>query len=223
MVNKIKAGKIKEPILAAYPRSGTNWTRYCVEYFSKKPTPGKLRLIKKDNKSSVIARTHDLQNVTYESRRLINGKEQVLQFLAKPDKANYSKLILLIRNPLDNYVSMNRNFKKMIYYFSNIDVYDKFLGDKILLHYEDIISDDFLYMKKILDFINIANDPNELQDFINNLDYHKSNSKKMYNNNWNKRTRGNSDILSEKEKNKIINEIKIKYPMITKKYLNRYF
>lgn len=220
--NKIKPGKINEPILAAYPRSGTNWTRYCIEYFSKKPTPGRKRIYSKNNESSVIARTHDLKNRTWEARRLINGKEKIVQFLLTPDQSNFSKLIFLIRNPLDNYVSMNKNFSKLHYYFTNIDIYNRFAGDKIFLYYEDIISNDFKYIEKILNFIGIG-DLNEIDNFKKNLDYHQYVSKGMYNNNWNKRIRGNSNILSNEEKNDLIKKIKQTYPKITEKYLNRYF
>lgn len=219
MVNIISNGNIKEPVLITFPRSGTNWTRYCIEYFSEKPTPGKKRIYKQDKGTSVIYRTHDIKNINPVCIK--NGKNKPKNFFKSINESNFSKIILIIRNPLDNYVSFNKNYDKLKNFFNNISVYDNFDGEKIIKYYEDITSDDFNHMLEIIKFIGIDYE-SKIKNFIEKLQYHKEESIKMYNNNWDNRTRGNRKILSTNEKKIILNIIKKEYTYITKKYLYRY-
>ena len=147
-------------VLVSFRRSGLNWVRYCIELFSNKRTPGKLRLIKFGY--PIIQRTHDVdcfdleqyRDIDRYKNRDIHGYEGC-NFYDEEGRQVFSKMVLLLRDYRESYVRAAKMDKsRMSEYVSNLKAYHNFAGDKILVRYEDLIK-DFSEMEKILDFIKI--------------------------------------------------------------------
>ena len=57
----------------------------------------------------------------------------------------------------------------------NLYVYDAFEGDKMIMYYEDFVSDPAKYMKQFLDFLEVRNEWNEID-----VKEHRDISVKLY-------------------------------------------
>jgi hypothetical protein len=60
-----KAGAEEPPdtvLLASFPKSGSNWVRYCIEHFSGMRTPGSERRLLVGDGPTIIDRTHFLDD-----------------------------------------------------------------------------------------------------------------------------------------------------------------
>ena len=144
-----------ECVIVSRPKSGLHWVRHCVEYFSGCRTPGVRRAfpleeLKYPNKY-ILARTHDVRS----KNNMIT--ELRCRFYNKDGTPIFKKMILLLRNYKEcfmrSYVDYRSNSLLKAYY-RNINAYDIFQGDKLLIYYEDIVN-DFSEMEKVLKFLNI--------------------------------------------------------------------
>lgn len=180
-------GLYDKPLLMSYSRSGTNWVRYMIEFLSDRPTPGHTRLV--DGGNYVIDRAHKGFSV-------IN---------------RYSKVVLLIRNYKECLVrhSLDRwkkssSTKEFLedrkqeqppdWYIKNIQAFDSFKFDKLLVYYEDLVSDPENQASRIAEFLDIQND--NLSDFQNNIDYHRKRSVSYYGENQRSLTGGDTAKLN---------------------------
>lgn len=122
-------GLFDRPLVAAYSRSGTNWVRYLVESVSGLPTPGQTRLV--GGTDYAFDRAH----------------------CAYPTLANYQRVVLLLR---DYRECLLRNHERRLagytsplellsdrsigqpasWYIDNLAAFDRFAGEKLLIHYE---------------------------------------------------------------------------------------
>jgi len=168
----IYARALKPPLLVSLPRSGLNWLRYCIEYFSKLPTPGEPRLIiKNDDNRHVVSREHFLR------RKRIDINE-------------HSKAVLILRNYKESYVRhANQNLSSINDYIINIRQFDRYRGPKLVTYYEDLISDTNA-ITSVLGFLDIKHKFSNID--INQL---KQNSLELYIKSvQNKSVSGGSDI-----------------------------
>lgn len=196
--------KKPDAIIISSPRSGLNWVRYCIEWFSKCPTPGIRRPVSREllsSKDFIICRTHNAL-----SKRKLRLRAVFNSLYDNDDNPVFKKAILLIRNYKELYarkmlledgikkkiidahtansdIILSFSDKTMMGYANNIEAYDKFPGRKIYIYYEDLVS-DFSQMLKILDFIGINYD---LSDF--NLEEHRLKSVKAYSTTYRDRLR----------------------------------
>lgn len=60
-------------------------------------------------------------------------------------------------------------------YTDNLSVYDAFEGNKMIMYYEDFVSDPSTYMKQFLDFISVKNEWGNI-----NVKEHRDLSVKLY-------------------------------------------
>ena len=60
-------------------------------------------------------------------------------------------------------------------YTDNLSVYDAFEGNKMIMYYEDFVSDPRTYMKQFLDFISVKNEWGNI-----NVKEHRDLSVKLY-------------------------------------------
>ena len=187
--------KRPDTILISTPRSGLNWVRYCVEWFSRCKTPGRRRPIPEGLLSSqdyILCRTHDASS-TRKADDIGTNDDRVYDDDGNP---LFSKAVLILRNYKElfvrNIIATGKRKKVVIpdafrrgkpfslcpremkQYISNIQGYDKFPGEKMFVYYEDLMT-DFSHMLKILDFMGIEYD---LSDF--DLEEHKLKSLESY-------------------------------------------
>jgi len=155
-------------IIVSYPRSGLNWLRYCIEFFSGVRTPGKPLIVEQGK--TIISRTHDVRGNTR------NGSPDCWRTLyAAQGLPFFKKVILLLRDFRECYLGeVSSDLDLLETYTENINAYDAFSGKKMVVYYEDMI-DDFSEVSRILDFIGIPHNP---QTF--DLKFHQRKSLLIY-------------------------------------------
>jgi hypothetical protein len=148
-------------ILVSHPRSGLNWLRYCIEHFSGRPTPGFGKLVTEGD--PVIYRTHDVRKTSgpdssdcmfYEEGRYPRFMRQVLTLCGRRFRPIFPRMVLLVRDYHDNAVRNEWNPSR---YAVNVQAYDAFEGEKMILYYEDV-KDDFSEVERLLDFLGVSHD-----------------------------------------------------------------
>lgn len=139
--------------LLSLPRTGSNWVRYWFEYFSNENTSERNVLIETNHWGET--RT-EKTNATLYKRHKLTSKDIECR--------DIKKLVLVLRDYRECFVrhcrgrTFDRRVSRMTDYTDNIKVYDDFKGEKIIMYYEDFVSDPATYMKQFLDFLNITND-----------------------------------------------------------------
>ena len=162
-----------KPLLVSYSRSGTNWVRYFIESNTGKATPGQKRLI--EGYDYYIDRAHAGYTTMHNYRKVL--------FLVR----DYKECIVRhhgINNIRENYNTLqdflnNDNIKQPVScYIENIRAFDNLKKDKLIIYYEDLISNPSKYLQQIGEFLEIKK--SKLDKFLEDIDYHKSNSIKLY-------------------------------------------
>ena len=165
-----------ENILLSYPRSGNHLVRFFIELLSEIPTYG----CKGNKKDIEIYKNVFPEKVPFNISDF-DKKDCYIKYhgpLSKDICSN--KLIFIVRNPKEVLLRHN-NFKLNIKgkldsyetYFKNIDYYNNHKGKKILLYYEDIITNKQKFINTLYDFLDINN--------IEKKKYVLSNIDKLYN------------------------------------------
>lgn len=213
--------------LLSYPRSGSTWVRYIIEFFSGRPTEG---MSPKDN--YISKRIGDLET---SGKPIIYKKHHMT---ANPHKED-EKLIVLIRNPVEaitrhrlgkidaqQFWEDTSNVEAKIDYIFILGVFEKWKGPKLLVYYEDLMSDPKKQISRMLDFLDINQD--KLDDFITNIDTHVNNGVSAYSSHdQGSVTKGKDSLHHSKKIGKHLSEfllmyLRDRYPTIFGKYLSRY-
>lgn len=164
-------------ILHSFPRAGNHYLRYCIEFLTGQCTHGCGGLEiepKTDTPICLRQRTKLLSHVT-----IGEPVAQKCHFLNEVERwgevyPDYT-LIYIVRNPLDNIVShrginpTNEELKKdCSNYLSNIEYFENYVGEKLLIKYEDLIKYNG---KEIVDLLSPYIDilPNKQKEFITNF------------------------------------------------------
>lgn len=142
-----------ENCLLSLPRTGSNWVRYWFEYFSDDRTSEKNILVETNHWG--VERTEKSPSTLYKRHKL-----------AKDDLVDreIQKLVLVLRDYRECFVRhcRGRTFEKkigrMTDFTDNLYVYESFPGKKMIMYYEDFVSDPTTYMKEFLDFLGIRNE-----------------------------------------------------------------
>jgi len=180
-------------LLVSFPKSGSNWVRYCIEHFSGKRTPGDKRPLLVTEGETVIDRTHFLdkrdrrlllkhsrggpaRKPFEEKRRLLPRViDNHLKRRAVEGIVRQRRVLLILRNPYELYARLGAEHPAALQgLFGNIAVFERCERDKCLVHYEDLMA-DFAWMERILDFLGIEHD---LGDF--DLEHHRRRSLELY-------------------------------------------
>ncbi len=218
--------------LLSYPRSGNTWSRYWLEVLTGRPTAHFWSTANPSNLPIGLMVGHSLNFSKAPIWKVHNRKE--LNFSKFKYNPKQDLLIFVIRNPkeaiirhvgkpdVDN-LSTGHIFKNFEIYFDDLKVYDEWAEDKkILLYYEDMISDPAQVMTKALLFLK---DPlSGLEDFMLQYEYHKKTALKVYDYNGGSQSQGNDILfhsykLSAAERKKIDEWINATYPYLWNKYL----
>lgn len=214
-------GLYDRPLLASYPRSGTNWTRYIIESLSGRPTPGQTRLIEGTN--YYIDRAHQAYPVMNRYKKVVLVLRDYRECILRHQKAvwsNYSDVLSLlsdqgIREPAS-------------WYIENLKAFDAFEGDKLLIYYEDLIQKPDETIILLAEFIELDRD--KTQAFLNSMDNHIKMSVQAYTKKAHSSDTSKSKDLSYHAKTKLTPEqvqdfdnfYFTQYPELAQKYLRRY-
>lgn len=180
-------------LLCSFPKSGSNWVRYCIEHFSGRPTPGSERSLLVAEGEPIVDRTHFLDKrdraafTNHKLRRraaatTARAPAWPLRFLADWRKERRldqltrdRRVILLLRSPFELYVRVRATAPlAMAGYASNITLFDRCRRDKLLVYYEDMMR-DIGEIGRILAFVGI---PADLEDF--DVETHRRRSLELY-------------------------------------------
>ncbi|MFO7678643.1 MAG: sulfotransferase domain-containing protein [Chloroflexota bacterium] len=208
------------PLLASYSRSGTNWIRYTLEYISQRPTPGQVRLYYGSN--YVIDRAHQAYPVMdkYQNVVLIirNYRECLLRNLEEVWQSNPNTVAFLENIEV---------FQQPGWYIKNIEAFDQFQGSKMLLYYEDLMTESDSSIRKLAGFIGLDKDRTE--DYIANIETRKAESVEAYKRRGHEsQTAGKQtnyhtkDKLTDEQAREFDEYYRSHYPELFEKYLKRY-
>ena len=160
-----------ENIVLSYPRSGNHLCRFFIELLSEIPTYG----CKGNKDDKEIYKNNFPEKVPFNIRMHFDSTDCYRKYHMPPPK-NANKLILIIRNPKEvllrqnNYkINMTNNWFSYQKYFENIEFYNNHVGPKIILFYEDMLTDKISFINTLYDFLEI-NNPKKKDYVIANID-----------------------------------------------------
>lgn len=173
---------MKQIILLSFPRSGNTFTRYILEQITHFESHGYNT---KMDQVSVSDGNKNLDGKILKFHGHVpSDKEQILK------KEQETKLLFLIRNPIECFIRHSKpncympivNDKphsNVDYFFTNIDIYEKFDGNKKILYYEDMILNFRQYVNNLIEFV--GDSKVSIDEFMANEKQHKQNGLKFYN------------------------------------------
>jgi len=216
-----------ENILLSYPRSGNHLVRFFIELLSEIPTYG-CKLNKQDIE---IYKNVFPEKVPFNISDF-DKKDCYIKYHDPPSQnICLNKLILIIRNPNEVLLRHN-NYKLNIKarwnsyetYFKNIDYYNNHKGKKLLLYYEDIITNKTNFINTLYEFLDI-NKLEKKNYVLSNIDKLYELSSKGKNRAWGGINSNTTDHYYKKIPESIkeqfdnyINDKLKKYPFLNEKY-----
>ena len=156
-------------LLVSFPKSGSNWVRYCIEHFSGRRTPGSERTLLVTDGETIIDRTHFLDK---RHRALFaawreGGTGRVprstpwaaaRKALARRRLTRERRILLILRSPYELFVRVGaRDPRALTGYASNIQMFERCRRAKLLVYYEDLVR-DLGQITRILDFLGVRHD-----------------------------------------------------------------
>ena len=200
-------------ILLSYPRSGNHLCRFFIELLSELPTFG----CHKNKKDVEIYKNKFDKEIPFNISNY-NKKDCYIKYHWPPNSNdNFDNLILIVRNPREvllrnlNYkMVFNNKWDSFQVYFNNIDYYNNYKGKKLILFYEDILTDKVGFINILYDFLSLKNETKK-KYILDNLEELFTLSLNGKNRDW----RGN------KSNNKL-NYYYKKIPKKTKKFFDKY-
>jgi hypothetical protein len=225
---------MKKTYLISYPRSGNTWLRYCVEFITQRPTIGYQSETASSYDKYSIGKFSNLNTNLNSEPVLIkrHGFESIMN--EKSDKIvvlirNYQEVIIRHSEKIDfdSFTSNLIGKNNEVDYYSIVNQYDKWNGEKIIIYYEDLITNLEGTLKKVMSFISNEDFSQRISYIINNLEHHKKESIRIYSIHSESKTQGNetkyhSNKISKAEKAKREEFVKNKDLKIFEKILKRY-
>ena len=143
-------------ILLSYPRSGNHLLRFFIELLSEIPTYGCIG----STKDIEIYKNKFSENIPFNITNF-DKKDCYIKYHNPPsENIHTNNLILIIRNPKEVLLRHNNyklNVSSFEIYFKNIDFYNNHKGKKLLLYYEDIITNKTDFINTLYNFLDINN------------------------------------------------------------------
>lgn len=180
-------------LLLSYPRSGNTFLRYCVEQSTGKKTLTFVRpqiaqsggidtLIKMGmNKMDAkpISEVNGEEVILEKTHMIFDGDENVF------NKETGGRLVLVLRDFKEaigrhTIGNADRYVQEIPKYKTTLEFYEKYEGDKLLVYYEDFVTNTQEQLKTVLEFIGEYNEE-KYNNFINDLPNHKQRSVQTYN------------------------------------------
>jgi hypothetical protein len=166
-------GLYDRPLLVSYSRSGTNWIRYIIEYLSGRPTPGQQRLFKGKPKEFFIDRAHCGFEVMHQYKRVMLVIRDYRECLLRHNQALWARI-----NNVNTFLEDMTVKHPPVWYIQNIRSFDAFTGDKLVLYYEDILSDPSSQIPELCEFLGFSR--NSCNKFLEDLPAHAKKSVNAY-------------------------------------------
>ncbi len=216
---------MKQNVLLSYPRSGNHLCRFFIELISEIPTYG----CKRNIKDIEIHRNIFDEHVPFNIPDNVDNTDSYFKYHSPPpNHINVQNLILIVRNPKE--VLLRHSHSKLSFnifesYFENIEFYNNYNGKKLLLFYEDIITNKNEFINILYNFLDI-NNPEKKNYVLSNIDKLYDLSSKGKNRSWGGVVSNNQidyyytniPYLIKEDFDKFINQKLEKYPFLKQKY-----
>jgi len=172
-------------LLLSFPRSGNTWVRYFLEFITKRPTS--MKEVSDCQEGVDKKDTIGVPGVDVRKKCIAIKRHRGDNHWDDFNKDN-TKLILLVRDwreaCLRHLTPEQKKIKSEVErcasgYIHCLKFFDDFKGEKILVHYEDLILSPRDSMDRIVDFLSIERN-DDYVDFWNNFEKHRSFSVKSY-------------------------------------------
>lgn len=215
------------PLLITYSRSGTNWLRYVIELLTGQPTPGHQRL--HGGEDYAIDRAHQGYRVASEYQRIVlvvrNYKESLIRHYIDDWQAGVDGTR---RMDVTAFLEDRSGKQPPEWFIENIRAYDEFLGDKLLLYYEDLMTEPEGELRRLIEFLDLPRDG--VEDLFADLEEHRRRSVGLYRQNQESYTEGAADklnhhseaLLSGDEQRAFDRYYAERHPELFQRYLSRY-
>lgn len=166
----------KMNIILSYPRSGNHLTRFFIEILSEKPTFGCH-----DSPQDIEIHKNIFQKkIPFNISKNYKKEDCFHKYHFPSFKESPTKLILIVRNPTEaivRHTEFKFNKSNFIEYFSSIDYYQNFTGNKKLFFYEDILENKNNFIEELYLFLELDNEEKKryVLDNIEDLFYQSAN------------------------------------------------
>jgi hypothetical protein len=212
---------ISSPLLASYPRSGTNWIRYFIEQVTNRPTPGQFRCV--SGTDYVIDRAHKAYPVLHKYRRVILVVRDYKECFLRNNKTHW-----LATNDVDLFLEDSTTPQPCFWYIKNIEAFDRYRHPKILVYFEDLMRRPETELLKIGSFLDFPRE--SVIQFLDGLEDHFKASLNLYNTGnssqkltYNMNLKAHCEALLCKEQVQEFDDYFLnKYPVLSKTYLLPY-
>lgn len=167
--------------LLSYPRSGNFWTRYIIEYISKRPTQGYDFEL-----DGPIGSRHDLgvdlssKPIAIKSHEEIGGLEDEIILIVRDYKEAITRHAKSggIKEPeamKSHFIQETQGMSNQgVDYIKVIEKYDTFPGRKMMVYYENLMENHEEEIRKILAFLQLNED--NYKQFMVEYDFHYNKS-----------------------------------------------
>lgn len=212
-------------VLLSYPRSGNHLVRFFIELLSETPTFG----CEGNTSDRNIYKNVFPEKIPFNISNF-DKEDCFFKFHHISPSAKFAaldKLILIVRNPREvllRHNKFNLNFTYFKKYFDCIDFFNKFEGEKLLLFYEDILTNKKEFIDKLYKFLDLKN-PEKKKYVLSNLDKLYKLSAQGKQRSWGGINSNSINYyykkLSNEKKQKFDNYLNnqlVNYPFLKKKY-----
>lgn len=214
-------GHYDVPLLASYSRSGTNWLRYTIEWISRRPTPGQVRLAYGGD--YVIDRAHQAYPVMDKYPSVVLVVRDYRECLVRHHNRAWQHF-----NDVGQFLETEEIPQPPSWYIKNIEAFDAFEGPKLLVYYEDLVAEPGGPIRELSKFIGM--DAGRTEEFIATVDVRKEESLNAYQRrDHTSETGGSKDFGYHSKKNLTEDQIRefddyyrSNHPELFEKYLTRY-
>lgn len=221
---------MRDVYLLSYPRSGNFWTRYIIEFISKRPTQGYDSEL-----DGPIGARHNLgvdlsaKPIVIKSHAEVGGPDDGIIMILRDYKEAItrhakSSNLKTPQEQKEHFIQETQGSSNQgVDYISIIETYDKFPGNKMFIYYEDLITNPGKEISKIVKFLQL--DEKNLRDFLSEYSIHHERSASSYH--AGSYTRGKNihyhiSSLSNDYISFMDDYIKNLHPKIYEQYLKRY-
>jgi len=218
--------------MLAYPRSGNNWVTYCLEEMASIKTIGCSPdytcpcTRRKHRKDIIVARSHghrqhELDTIAASNAGLIlllrNYKECIVRHTG-------SETLDPVRQQMQDAAPVADNTD----YIHILRFYDEYEGPRLLIYYEDLITNPRPELEKLLRFVGSFED-RTLDKFMDDWQKNQARSIKNYSSISYSATKGDAKTLrfhsskfSREELSELDNWVEQEHPGLFDRYLSRY-
>jgi len=163
-------------LLVSFPKSGSNWVRYCVEHFSGRRTPGKARrnvLVSEGptlfDRMHFVDKRHrnvfmrsrarqGLEDYHHEDKTGLHGWLSTWRKDRRVREVQNRRLLLLLRSHYESFARNRLSAPEDITgYLGNIEMFEACRRDKLVIYYHDLVT-DLTAMGRILNFLDVPYD-----------------------------------------------------------------